>query len=146
MSNTELDFWSSFTRKKSFKDSGHFGDWRIDGNNYELDFQDVKELVTERSKKVIVYFDDIAFKGYNHNKRYIGENCICCGGFKFKACDTKYPGIIVKDLPNPAKRLYTMIDGRHRLQKMFLSGKTKSEFYVLDYTDVKKKITPIRIF
>ena len=30
-------------------------------------------------------------------------------------------------------------DGRHRLHKMFLSGKTKNEFYVLDYTDVKKK-------
>ena len=37
-------------------------------------------------------------------------------------------------------------DGRHRLHKMFLSGKTKNEFYVLDYTDVKKKMTPIRIF
>ena len=33
-----------------------------------------------------------------------------------------------------------MIDGKHRMQKRFLSGLTESEFYVLDYTDVEDKL------
>jgi len=121
-------------------ESLEYGDWRINNKYQQLMIKDIEHLLTDDRKKTIKH-DEIAWKGYDLRDQAIGYNCICCGGIRYKFCDTAYPPIIVENMPNPANRKYRVVDGKHRMQKLRLSNVTESEFYVLEYTDVVDKIT-----
>jgi hypothetical protein len=56
---------------------------------------------------------------------------------RFILADTKYPMIVVENMPNPHNKRYRMIDGRHRLLKQTQQGLLYFSFYVLQYDDIK---------
>jgi hypothetical protein len=65
---------------------------------------------------------------------------------RYKFASTKYPIIVISGLPNPLNRIYTLIDGRHRLHKILSTGKTDTEVYALSRTDIEEYIIDIPFF
>lgn len=57
-------------------------------------------------------------------------------GPRFNLADIRFPGIVVENMPNPYNKPYRLIDGKHRLAKMILEGKQRSEFYVFQYEEI----------
>lgn len=113
------------------------GDWRLGG--YEKSAIELKNLMPLLLDKKLenIKLDDIAWKGKDLYPKKSGDNCYCCGGKKYRNCDTKYPLIIAKNTLNPFNDKYRMIDGRHRIQKLLLNGYTESLCYVFDYVELK---------
>ena len=113
------------------------GDWRLDG--YQKSVIELKKLlpllINERLENIKL--DNIAWKGKDLYPKKSGDNCYCCGGKKYRNCDTKYPLIIAENAPNPFNDKYRMIDGRHRIQKLLLNGHTEGLCYVFDYVELK---------
>lgn len=56
---------------------------------------------------------------------------------RYKKADVEYPGILVTGLKNEGGKLFRMIDGRNRITKLKNANITHSEFYVLDFNDIK---------
>ena len=117
------------------------GNWQFEG--HELKVLDltfiVQNMLTEDRLKTIK-LKEIAWR-HKHNFPYgVGENCKCCGGEAYKNCDPNVPGIIAYNCPNPYDNKYRMLDGRHRIMRLLLEGKTKSKFYVFDFNEIKKFI------
>ena len=122
------------------------GDWRIDGNSYRLCNDDIQHLLSD-DKKQTVKLDEICWKGYNLGNGKIGDNCICCGGVRYKNVHlSNDPPVIITNMSNPANRKYRLVDGKHRLQHLVLNGSTESVFYVLDYSEIKEYMQPIMFF
>ena len=117
------------------------GNWEFPefGNYSVIELRTIFHLLKEDKLKE-VEFKDIAWRGKHFFPNFSGNNCWCCSGRRYMQCDVKYPGILLDNVSNPYDNRYRMIDGKHRLQKMLLSGMTKSLFYVLDYDDVKNYI------
>ena len=120
----------------SFSYSKDYGDWTIGNGSCAIKVSDLAPLLKPERLKVLEHVD-IAWLGCNL-KEGIREDCLCCQGERYKKCDTKYPGIIVQDIPNPFWRKYTLIDGKHRMQKIRASGVTESPFYLLKFLDIKR--------
>ena len=85
-------------------------------------------------KPEILQFDDICAKPGN----WFGADNF--SGPRYEAAETKYPGIVIRDMPNPCDRTYRMVDGRRRMEKLRRSGDEASYFYVLDYADCTEYI------
>lgn len=128
------------------KVTAEYGDWRIHdismGQDVYIDLQDIEHLLTE---PVELDLGDIAWKGRHLPQKFIGKNCVCCGGTRYMDCDVSYPGIVVEGINNPYNLPYRLIDGKHRCQKLFDSRVTKGLFYVLtrdtlmDYTRITER-------
>jgi len=88
---------------------------------------------------------DIAWKGKHFFPYQCGEECFCCGGQRYTTADTSYPGIVLHNAPNPYANDYRMIDGKHRMMKLLLSGVTSSLFYVIEYDEVKDYVRRLDI-
>lgn len=52
--------------------------------------------------------------------------------------DTKYPVILVDDMPNPYNSKYRMVDGRHRIRKLIDLGSTTVVAYILSFKDFRR--------
>ena len=108
--------------------NNHMGDWSINDKNVRVPLQKVMELLEGRNPEQ-VGFEKIAWKGMdisNNDVRYVVLD------ERYYTCDISYPGILVKDGPNPKKLKYRMIDGAHRMRKMLNeTSKTSSLFFVL---------------
>ena len=117
------------------------GNWELPefGKYSLISMKNISHLLKENKLKE-VDFKDIAWRGKHFFPNLSGDNCWCCGGKRYAGCDIKYPGILIDNVSNPYDNRYRMIDGKHRLQKMLLSGMTKSLFYVLEYDDVKNYV------
>ena len=79
---------------------------------------------------------EIAWRG-KHNFPYFTEELQT---ERYKNCNTKYPGIISYNAPNPYDNKYRMIDGRHRIIKLLREGVTESLYYTLNFNDIKHLI------
>ena len=123
----------------SFKVCKDYGDWTIGHGHCSIKFSDLIPSLTPERLKVLDHVD-IAWLGCDFKKQ-IEENCLCCNGERYKKCDIKYPGIIVQDIPNPFWKKYTLIDGKHRMQKMRANGITQSPFYIFKFPEIKKFLT-----
>ena len=116
------------------------GDWRFKG--YENSIIELKNLVPLLNGKRLenLKLIDIAWKGKNLFPQESGIDCYCCGGKKYRSCDTKYPLIVAKNARNPFNNKYRMIDGRHRIQKLLLNGYTFGLCYVFDISELRPYI------
>jgi hypothetical protein len=103
-----------------------------------LDFKDFRHLEPEIK---IVSHKDIAWVGKHHYPKYAGRKCFCCAGERFINADISYPGIIVKDGPNPYGNPYLLLDGKHRMMKKLAQGMDESEHYVLYWKDIREYLT-----
>ncbi|MEQ8953197.1 MAG: hypothetical protein RL120_03620 [Gammaproteobacteria bacterium] len=66
-------------------------------------------------------------------------------GERFERADPKYPGVLVRAMPNPAGLPFRMIDGRRRLEKLRLGGFDGASFLVFDYGEVRPYIYDFEI-
>lgn len=55
---------------------------------------------------------------------------------------SSFPGILVKDCPNPFDLPYRLVDGKHRVERAIAQGQTKSLFNVITYNRVKLELKP----
>lgn len=117
-----------------------YGDWRIHEitmkGTISLKLTDIQHLLTE-DKLQTLNLSDVAWKGKHLPDKFVGENCICCGGERFLRCDVRFPGIVLVDVNNPYGNKYRLIDGKHRAHKLSSSGHLTSKFYVLHLSEVK---------
>jgi len=108
-----------------------YGDWAIPGREYSY----------------ISLFDLVHKHGANRVPLTIEHTEICAkpgdwfgandfSGERFKAADPRFPGLLVKYMPNPCNRSYRMVDGRRRLEKLNRMGIGRSLFVVFDYEEV----------
>ena len=142
--------WSEISERQ-YHVSRHdnlWGNWefpRSDGKlHYEcrLYLRDILHLLTD-SRLETIDLCDIAWKGKHHHPHNTGANCFCCPPTrpsKYHAADPSYPGIVLKNAVNPFDNKYRMVDGRHRIMKLLNQGETSSQYYVLDYDEVKDYI------
>ena len=123
------------------------GNWEFPRSDGKIGFiseifiEDIIHLLTSSRLKTIDLCD-IAWKGKHFFPNLTGYNCYCCKTYpKYHSADPSYPGIILKNAPNPYDSKYRMIDGRHRLMKLLHSTNVKSSLhYVFDYDEIKKYI------
>ena len=119
-----------------------YGNWQLprsDGRldlEYRLYIQDILHLLTD-SRLETIDLCDIAWLGKHHHPYNPSSEW---SNRKYQNADPAYPGIILKNAPNPYNNKYRMVDGRHRIMKLLNQGETSSQFYVLDYNDVKQYI------
>ena len=125
-----------------------WGNWELprldDKLNCEcrLYIRDILHLLTD-SRLETIDLCDIAWKGKQHHPHNTGANCFCCSPTKesrYHTADISYPGIVLKNAFNPFNNKYRMVDGRHRIMKLLNQGETSSQYYVLDYDEVKDYI------
>ena len=117
-----------------------YGDWRLHEvtmkGTVSLKLSDIEHLLTEDRLKEID-LNDVAWKGKHLPDKFVGENCICCNGERYRNCNTSYPGIVLMGVNNPYDLPYRLIDGKHRAQKLKDYGTQKGSFYVLTMCDIK---------
>ena len=120
----------------SFTHTKNYGDWSIGHGSCAIKFSSLVPFLKPERLKVLDHVE-IAWLGCEL-KKGIEKDCLCCGGERYIKCDIKYPGIIVQNIPNPFWKEYTLIDGKHRMQKMRASGITQSPFYVFKFSEIKR--------
>ena len=127
---------------KCDKVEGNWGFPRSDGKFgfiSKIFIQDILHLLVDSRLKTIDLCD-IAWKGKHFFPHYTGDYCYCCNGSFYKDIDLSYPGIVLENAPNPYDSKYRMIDGRHRIMKLLNSGVTSSQYYVINYDEIKEYI------
>ena len=118
-------------------DSMSGGDWRIREKNCKVRLPDIQHLLTDDRIQTIS-FDDVARKGMHLPVNQRRDDCFCCGGVRYFACDIHYLPIVCMNMPNPFNKKYRCIDGKHRIEKMLSKNITESKCYVLDYSDIEE--------
>ena len=122
--------------------SPRYGDWRLHEIS-SLDFTiEVTTLMMMIECQEVVNFSDIAWKGKDKSLDDRRENCICCGGKRYTNCDPSFPGILIKDCPNPFGLPYRLVDGKHRVERLIARGQKKSLFNIISYNRVKSELKP----
>ncbi|PCJ25201.1 MAG: hypothetical protein COA96_07825 [SAR86 cluster bacterium] len=58
-------------------------------------------------------------------------------GPRFDAADPKFPGMLVRDMPNPCNLPYRMVDGRRRLKKLLSRGNSAGYYFVFEYQEAE---------
>ena len=121
----------------SCKREGYYGDWSISEADYDefIDLRFIRPLLNKDRLKTIDH-KDICWKGEDF-KDDVRNSA------KYSNCKISYPGILVKGAKNPKNRKYRMIDGKHRITKMYDKDIHKSLFYVFDFEEIKKYIRPL---
>ena len=117
----------------NFGISLEYGDWRISEIPRDLHLYDIIHLLNSTE---LVQHSEIGWKGMHLPSDFSTIHCLCCNGQRYENCDIAYPGILVKNAPNPYNKKYRMIDGKHRMAKMRKMGITQSKFYVLDFDQI----------
>ena len=119
-----------------------YGDHRLHENDLQrkLQLRDIENHLSISNLKT-VQLDQIDFKqNVDPNKR--GSNCECCGGDRYENCNIKIPVIICQGIRNPKNKAYSVLDGRHRMQKMVDTGVTEAKCIVVQYDDIKEHYKP----
>lgn len=137
MTAVKSDLWMRFTSDVNVCD--RYGDWRITEITEEDLIIEVGFLLPMISYTKTVKFSDIAWKGKDFPETQRKNNCVCCGGERYRSCDTSFPGILLHNGPNPMGLPYRMMDGKHRVEKMLDDGLHESTFYIIKYDTFKQK-------
>ena len=106
-------------------------DWKISDKPAYLFIEDILHLLTD-DRLETVSLSDIAWKG-KHKPSLVQQ------GIRYRHADPYIPGILAFNAPNPYNDKYRMIDGNHRIHKLFSENVKESEFYVLDF----EKLMPL---
>jgi len=119
----------------------YYGDWRLNGKEYALNLFDLMPVLNncETAEEVLykVNLNDIAWKGFDHDKNTLGDYCWCCNGSRFRDCDTTTPGILLEGVKNPGGKKYRCLDGKHRIYALMTYKLKYSNFYILNMEDIK---------
>lgn len=111
------------------------GDWALPGRRYSyIALLDLARKHLPGKQAQAIHFCDICAKPGD----WFGKDDF--SGPRFDAADTKYPGMLIRDMPNPCDRAYRMVDGRRRMEKLRREGADGGKFFVLDYADCEKFI------
>ncbi len=110
------------------KHLGNHGDWRIDNKKAELDLVDIVHLINQNEVYTLDH-EDIAWGASRRDSKK---------SFRYQKCDISFPCIVARDAPNPYGKKYRLIDGHHRMSKMMDMGITKSNFYILEFTEIRQ--------
>ena len=125
----------------------YYGDWRLDGKEYVINIHDLMPVLNDCETVADVLhkvdLNDIAWKGFDHDKSTLGDNCGCCGGYRFRDCDTTVPGILLKGTQNPGGKYYRCLDGKHRIYALMSYKMQYGNFYVLNMSDIEKYLIPL---
>jgi hypothetical protein len=113
---------------------GHpmYGDWALPGR--EFSYIALGDLVARHlpgKLPACVQFADICAKPGD----WLGGNDF--SGPRFTNADPRFPGFLVRAMPNPCRLPYRLIDGRRRLEKLRRAGATAADFYVFEYAEVE---------
>ena len=114
-----------------------YGDWTLDGKEYYLNIKDLLPILNENTGFYRVELSDIAWKGFNLDMSFRGENCICCDGDRFRDCDSTKPGILLEGIKNPGGRKYRCLDGKHRIEVLLSYGQEYGNFYILNMDHIR---------
>ncbi|MBT3531004.1 MAG: hypothetical protein HOF74_09680 [Gammaproteobacteria bacterium] len=113
---------------------GHsmFGDWALPGRKYSyLALLDLAKKHMPERKPQKVDFNQICWKPAD----WLGGDDF--SGKRFDMADTKYPGLLVRDMPNPCDRPFRMVDGRRRLEKMQRQGLSAGWYFIFEYSEAE---------
>lgn len=66
-------------------------------------------------------------------------------GSRFDAAEVKFPGMLVKDMPNPCGLPFRMIDGRRRMEKLIRAGDAAGPFVIFQYEEIEPYIQNFEI-
>lgn len=117
-----------------------YGDWALGDTPFS--YLDISALVNLRSFKDVarvVKIRDICAKPGN----WFGSNDF--QGSRFEAADPKFPGLLVRNMPNPCGLPFRMMDGRRRLHKLQQQGRRTAIFYVYEYEEVLSLIRSVQV-
>ena len=118
--------------------NGSYGDWRITKKKSEvLHLPDIAHLLT-RDKVQIIDHRDICWKGMDD------PFTITQDFPRYHFCDIWCPGILLRKGRNPKKLKYRMLDGKHRMAKLHYTLIEQSQFFVLEWDDIKNYIKPLQ--
>lgn len=106
-------------------------DWTISDEPAYLFMEDILHFLTDDRLETIL-LSDIAWKG-KHKPSLVKQD------IRYRHADPYIPGILAFNAPNPYNDKYRMIDGNHRIHKLFSDNVKESEFYVLDF----EKLMPL---
>ena len=106
-------------------------DWTISDEPAYLFMEDILHFLTDDRLETIL-LSDIAWKG-KHKPSLVKQD------IRYRHADPYIPGILAFNAPNPYNDKYRMIDGNHRIHKLFSENVKESEFYVLDF----EKLMPL---
>ena len=94
-------------------------DWTISEEPAYLFMEDILHLLTDDRLETIL-LSDIAWKG-KHKPSLVKQD------IRYRHADPYIPGILAFNAPNPYNDKYRMIDGNHRIHKLF-SDNVKNNF------------------
>lgn len=108
-----------------------WGDWALPGlNTSYLDLAKMVRWLPGRKPSTIP-LDEICVKPgdwFGHDE-FSDE--------RFERADTRFPGIIVHDMPNPCNLPYRMVDGRRRYEKLRRDRQREGIFFVFSFTEIQ---------
>lgn len=119
---------------------GMYGDWALPGRQYSyIALLDLAKKHMPGKQPELIRFDDICAKPAD----WFGGDDF--SGPRYEAAQTKYPGLLVRGMPNPCQSPYRMIDGRRRMEKLKRGGINEGMFFVFDYCDCEEFIFDFEI-
>ena len=112
----------------SCKHQGIHGDWRVDSKKCKLHLIDIVHLINQNELYTLNH-EDIA---WGVSARPPKSN------LRYQRCDVSYPCIVARDAPNPFGKKFRLLDGAHRMSKMMDMGITESNFYILEFAEIRQ--------
>tara|TARA_B100001287_G_C22634886_1_gene507019 strand:- start:234 stop:1253 length:1020 start_codon:yes stop_codon:yes gene_type:complete len=121
----------------SCKQDGNFGDWSITDSDIDegINMVHLRPHLNDNRLKSINH-SEICWKGEDNKE--LKRN-----GSRYSRCDISFPPIVIRDAKNHKNRKYRLIDGAHRMTKMFDKGIKESKFYVFEMNEIEKYIIPL---
>lgn len=114
---------------------GMYGDWALPGREYSyIALIDLVKKYMHSKQAQTIRFSNICAKPGD----WFGEDDF--SGKRYEAAETKYPGILIHNMPNPCDRAYRMVDGRRRMEKLRRSGHEAGKFFVFEFEECKEFI------
>ena len=98
-------------------------DWKIDNRTGYIDCLGslFPYITIHKLTPQLILFDLVSCKSVSDFER---------NHSRYQKANTDYP-MIVSPMPNPHNRLYRLIDGKHRLDKLQKSGHKQGFFYII---------------
>ncbi len=115
------------------------GIWRIFNYDATIYLPSIEHLLTDDRLQTIS-FKDIGSKQYN----ILDPEWIRINKLRLMMCDYRYPGILLKDTPNPPDKPYRLIDGKHRMTKMEQNHINSAPFYIFTLDEIASYFHPLK--
>ena len=106
------------------------GDWALPGRQYSyIALLDLARKHMPGKQPQTIRFSEVCGKPGD----WFGKDDF--SGHRYEVADTKYPGMVIHDMPNPCDRPFRLVDGRRRMEKLRRGGAEAGKFFVFEYAD-----------